>query len=211
MMRTAILFGTLSAGALLVNAVWRPRMAKWGTTADEFAKPLPGDELFPDTRIVSTRAITIDAPPARVWPWLVQMGHGRAGFYSHDWVERLLGMTYAEGRSATRILPEFQELALGDRVPYHSWASMEVVRIDPPHVLIAGEWFVLEERDGGRSTRLIVRTRGGWLETLARDNRLPWPFPLASGLVDRFLGEPLHHYMETGMLKGLKARVEALR
>ena len=84
------------------------------------AASLPGDELEKSTGIgaVSTRAITIDAPPEAVWPWLVQMGSGRAGFYTHEWVERLLLISYADGHSSTRIHPEWQELHVGDRVPY---------------------------------------------------------------------------------------------
>ena len=199
------LFGAFAVYALEV----RPRIARWGATDEEFGKRLPGDERFGGQRLVSTRAITIEAPPPQVWPWLVQMGHGRAGFYSHDWVERLLGMSYAEGHSATRLLPEFQTLAVGDRVPYHPFLRVPVEMFDPPRTLIAGEWIVLEELPGGR-TRVLVRTRGGWFERLARATpvvgRLLLPF---GALIDRLPGELLHHYMETGMLKGLKSRVEA--
>src|SRR2546429_7628000 len=70
---------------------WRPRMLRWGATKEEAAEALPGDDRTPCPRVQSTRAITIEAPPERVWPWTVQMGIERAGFYSHDWVERLLG------------------------------------------------------------------------------------------------------------------------
>ncbi len=106
-----------AAGLAAYMFVVRPQINRWGATDEEVTKPLPGDEVDPAWpasaeadacgRLVSTRAITIDAPPEEVWPWLVQIGCGRAGFYSHDWVERLVGMTYAEGHSATRIHPEF--------------------------------------------------------------------------------------------------------
>ena len=86
-----------SAYAILV----RPRISRWGATEGETRKVLPGDQLVSryGHRPVSTRAITIDAPPEVVWPWLVQMGSGRAGFYTHEWVERLLFITYADGHS----------------------------------------------------------------------------------------------------------------
>jgi hypothetical protein len=86
---------------------------------------LPGDELTPKPRVKSTRAITIEAPPERVWPWIVQMGIERAGFYTHDWFERLLfHARYVEGRhSATRIHPEPQELEVGDLIPYAATAA----------------------------------------------------------------------------------------
>ena len=194
--------------------VVRPRISRWGATDEETTKWLPGDDLpapYGDRR-VSTRAITIDAPPEDVWPWLAQMGSGRAGFYTHEWVERLLFITYAEGHSATRIHPEWQDLKVGDRVPYSRFNSLEVTMVEPPRVLIAGEWLVLEPLDSGTRTRLIARTRGGWLEAFAR--RVPLvgrPLGMLAGLIDRWPLELLHHYMEAGMLTGVKARVEATR
>jgi hypothetical protein len=190
----------------------RPRISRWGATDEEVRRTLPGDELDSSYgyRPISTRAITIDAPPEEVWPWLVQMGSGRAGFYTHEWVERLLFITYADGHSATRIHPEWQELHVGDKVPYSRLNTVEVRMVDRPRCLIAGEWLVLEPLAGGTKTRLIARTRGGWLEPLARKvpviGPLLWPI---AALIERGPGELLHHYMESGMLLGIKARVEA--
>ncbi len=178
---------------------------------EEVEKRLPGDELESPLgyRPTSTRAITIDAPPDDVWPWLVQMGSGRAGFYSHDWIERLLFVTYGEGHSATRIHPEWQELQVGDRVPYSRFNTLPVRMVDPPHCLVAGEWLVLEPTDDWRRTRLIARTRGGWLEPLVLKVPLVgWLFWPIAALVDRGPLELLHHYMESEMLKGVKQRVE---
>jgi hypothetical protein len=193
--------------------VVRPRLSRWGATDEEAVKALPGDAIARTSewgyRLVSTRAITIDAPPEAVWPWLVQMGSSRAGFHTHEWVERLLGITYADGHSATRIHPEFQELHVGDWVPYSRFNTVPVTAVDPPRLLIAGEWFVLESLTDGTRTRLLVRTRGGWLEPFAR--RLPVVGPLVARLatvIDRGPGELLHAYMEIGMLKGIKKRVE---
>lgn len=191
--------------------VVRPRIRRWGATDEEVDKSLPGDELESPMgyRPVSTRAITIDAPPHEVWPWLVQMGSGRAGFYSHDWVERLLFVTYGDGHSATRIHPEWQALRVGDRVPYSRFNTVPVTMVDAPRCLVAGEWLVLEPVDDGRRTRLIARTRGGWLEPFAR--RVPlvgmllWPIAV---VLDRGPLELLHHYMESGMLNGIKQRAE---
>jgi hypothetical protein len=78
----------------------RERLNRWGATNEEVTEVLPGDELpaIYGDRGVSTRAITIDASPEEVWPWLVQMGSGRAGFYTHEWVERLVFITYAEAK-----------------------------------------------------------------------------------------------------------------
>jgi hypothetical protein len=190
----------------------RPRINRWGATDEEIHKALPGDELENPMgdRPVSTRAITINAPPHEVWPWLVQMGSGRAGFYTHEWVERLLLITYADGHSSTWIHPEWQALSVGDRVPYSRLNTVPVVLFDPPKAFWAGEHLVLESLEAGTQTRLIARTRGGWLEPFARGAPFLWPlaWPIAA-LVDRAPGELLHHYMETGMLKGLKSRAEA--
>ena len=190
----------------------RPKISRWGATDEEVTKSLPGDELpapYGDRR-VSTRAITIDAPPDEIWPWLVQMGSGRAGFYTHESVERLMSITYADGHSSIRIHPEWQELRIGDRVPYSRFNSCEVTLVERPRVLIAGEWLVLEPLEGGSTTRLLARTRGGWFEPFAR--RVPFAGrllgPLA-GLIDRWPLELLHHYMEAGMLKGIRARAES--
>src|SRR5215207_9314743 len=87
----------------------------WGASAQEQRQPLPGDELLANATAWTTHAITIGAPPAAVWPWPVQMGWGRAGWYTYRWVDRLLFP--ANGPSADRILPEHQRLAIGDQVP----------------------------------------------------------------------------------------------
>ncbi len=209
-LRAGALVGATAGGC----AYWlfvRPRISRWGATDEEVEKRLPGDELESPMgyRPTSTRAITIDAPPDEVWPWLVQMGSGRAGFYSHDWVERLLFVTYGEGRSATRIHPEWQELRVGDRVPYSRFNTVPVTMIDPQRCLVAGEWLVLEPTANGSRTRLIARTRGGWLEPLVLKvplvGWLVWPL---AALVDRGPLELLHHYMESEMLNGIKQRAE---
>lgn len=111
---------------------------------------------------------------------------------------------------STRIHPEWQELHVGDIVPYSQFNMVDVRMVDRPHCLIAGEWRVLEPLVGGSKTRLIARTRGGWLEPLAR--KVPVIGPLLwriVALIERGPGELLHQYMESGMLLGIKARVEA--
>jgi hypothetical protein len=214
MRRASVHDGVWAVAAAVGCAYWlwvRRRVNRWGATDEEVTKRLPGDELESPMgyRPTSTRAITIDAPPEEVWPWIVQMGSGRAGFYSHDWVERLLFVTYGEGRSATRIHPEWQELRVGDRVPYSRFNSVPVRMVDPPRCLVAGEWLVLEPVDDGRRTRLVARTRGGWLEPLVLKfplvGLLVWPF---AALIDRGPLELLHHYMESEMLRGVKQRAE---
>jgi hypothetical protein len=148
----------------------RPWMERWGSTAEERRLPLAGDELVPDAE-QQTHAITIDAPPEAVWPWLVQMGQGRAGFYSHDWLERL---ACADIRNADEIHPEWQHLAGGDLVRTYrpmprleplGWiaATVEAARLLVVHEpersgIINSSWAFVLERDGER-TRLLSRWR----------------------------------------------------
>lgn len=218
--------GVALAGAVVaVYLLWRPRMLRWGATDDEAAEPLPGDDRTPNPRMQSTRAITIDAPPERVWPWLMQMGIGRGGFYTHDWVERLLFRTrYVEGRhSATRVHPELAPLAVGDAVPMGAGAFATVSEVKPYDYLVAQETFVLRPLPGS-GTRLITRYRGmGFLLPAAHAIRadagagprlIRFALLRVPGLdlliraMDFFVADPLHHYMETGMLTGIKERAE---
>ena len=154
--------GALAGAAALVGPrLWRA-MLDWGATADEARRPLPGDELLPDADLVATRAISIGAAPADVWPWLVQLGVGRAGAYSYDWLDRLFGL---DVRSSRRIVPELQGLAVGDVIPVaNDGTGLRVRILERERVLGAltddGTWawtWVLEP--AGAGTRLLSRTR----------------------------------------------------
>jgi hypothetical protein len=102
----------LAAGAAAVSypILFRGKCLNWGARPDEISRQLPGDDLLTDADIVATRAITIDAPPGDIWPWLVQMGSGRGGAYTYDWIENLFGLGM---HSADQILPQFQDLKHG--------------------------------------------------------------------------------------------------
>lgn len=149
----------------------------WGLSPEESAADLPGDEVLPGAIGGETRAITIDAPPASVWPWLAQVGFGRGGWYSYDSKE--------SGPSSHEIVPEFQELAEGDIVPTSPRGGLVVRRLDPERALVlyfdsvmaeeqsgskspmefAATWaFVLEPMPGNQ-TRLIERIRYRFGET----------------------------------------------
>jgi hypothetical protein len=187
----------------------------WGATDAEVEMSLPGDGLVPKPAYQTTRAITIDTPPEAVWPWLVQMGQERAGFYSYDWLETLFGL---EIQNADRVHPEWQNLEVGDTVrlapadQYSGHAEMRVVHFDPHRALVfgpvvetpddleaaartgAGTWAFVLSPTTHNQTRLIVRTRSrSW--TASR---------LAFHLYD-----PAHFLMERKMLLGLQERAEA--
>lgn len=205
--------------------LWRPAMLRWGTQDAEAVETLPGDNNLANPTFQSTRAITIDAPPERVWPWIVQMGIHRAGFYTHDRLERaMFHARYVEGKhSATRIHPELQDLKVGDQVPYGGGVYATVTAIEPNRHLVAGEAFVLRPIPGNR-TRLIIRYRGmGYISEAVQGTaadapaltkaiantvrKVPGALLLTRG-IDILIGDPLHHYMEVGMLRGIKERAE---
>ncbi|MCY1079295.1 hypothetical protein [Archangium lansingense] len=155
-------------GTLVYLRLLRPWLLRWGATDEEFARAMPGDELVKEPQYVTTRAITIQARPERIWPWLVQMGEGRGGFYSYVWIERLLGMRL---ENAERILPEFQQLKVGEPLavePQDDYV-MQVKVLEPERALVLGgstpppwgeaTWamglYPLDER----TTRLVSRCR----------------------------------------------------
>src|SRR6185312_12202806 len=122
----------LLAVAGIYAKVWRPWQLTWGAKPEEVARSLPGDDLVSSPTFNATRAISIDAPPEQVWPWLVQVGVGRAGWYSYDLLDNL------GRRSAWRILPQWQQLAPGDIVPISPDGAhgMNVHALDPPRSMI---------------------------------------------------------------------------
>ena len=119
----------------------RRRILTWGATAEEAAARLPGDELLEDADGVATRAITVDAPPSAVWPWIAQMGPSpRGGAYTYDWIENLLGLNM---HSVDRVLPEYQHPKVGDGFGYGP-NQMRFALVEPEHVLATrsadGNW-----------------------------------------------------------------------
>jgi hypothetical protein len=104
-------------------------MSRWGTTPSDLARVMAGDRLLVDATYSGTMAVIVNARPEHIWPWLVQMGYQRGGLYSYDWLDRLFG--YLDRPSATRILPEFQHLAVGDAIPLGWGPSWPVAAIEP--------------------------------------------------------------------------------
>jgi hypothetical protein len=198
----AVSVAVLAAGVLgerLYRGRLRERTLNWGATAEEAARSLPGDDLLADADIVATRAITVGAPPSSVWPWLVQMGPGRAGAYTYDWIENLFGLNM---HSADRIHPEWQGLEVGDVLRSgEGKPGMRVEILEPERPLVnrseAGDWvwaFVLVPENG--STRLISR------------NRISMKGAAAGQRLGMLVMEPGSLVMERRMLLGIKERAE---
>jgi hypothetical protein len=198
------------AAAAAYTGILRPWHQHWGATDAEIQERLPGDEMVPHPEIEATHAITIQAPVAAVWPWLVQVGQNRGGFYSYSWLENLVG---CDLQNADRIHPEWQNLKVGDRVWLHPKAPpLPVIVMEPRRAIVLGVaadekgyaspttgiWgFFLKEVDPN-TTRLLCRVR------YARKAGL-W-----SWLYNYVLLEPAHFVMERKMMLGIKARAEAL-
>lgn len=125
--------GSAVAATALYALVLRRRQLHWGSTSEEVASSLPGDELLAQADLTSTRAITVRAGIEQVWPWLAQMGQGRGGLYSYDWLENLVGCRM---QSADRIVAQWQDVAPGDDFRLHPDVALTVVAVEPPHALV---------------------------------------------------------------------------
>jgi hypothetical protein len=197
---------TLCVAVALAALYWFPMrrwFGRWGTTAADRARVMPGDAAVADPTYSATLAITVDAAPEQIWPWLVQMGYRRGGLYSYDWLDRLFG--YLDGPSADAILPQFQQLAVGDEIPIGRGGGFPVTAIEPNRALVLGgtgegvAWvwqfglYPLDER----RTRLVSR------------NQVRVPRTVGSWLLMRVI-EPAAFLMTRRMLLGLASRAEAL-
>jgi hypothetical protein len=201
-------------GVVVWRNVVKPWQERWGAADDEVHMSLPGDELVSEPADQITRAITIDAPPEEVWPWVVQLGADRGGFYSYEFLENLLGLDI---HNADSIVPEWQHREVGDLVFADAkgsggWYVMEIVPSEAL-VLQVGDvktgrpirrdeqlrwefvWtFVVRPAPGGRA-RLIVRERVAFGSRLTR-------------LVMAPLGV-ISFVMTRSMLRGIQSRAEA--
>lgn len=175
---SVLIAAALVAVYLLVLKPWHLR---WGATDAEVERAMPGDELLPGAES-ATRAITIAAAPEDVWPWLVQLGYGRAGWYSYDWVDNDFKP------SADRILPEYRDLRVGDTILMMPGMGFVTQSVDEPHSIVS----LL----GDGSTRLISRWRPRFERSVATF------FMLA-------LVEPGTFVMEQKMLRTIRDRVES--
>lgn len=206
--------GGLGLGAYM-SAI-RPWHRRWGATDKEVAGSMPGDELVPDANFEMTRALDINAPVEAVWPWLVQIGQGRGGFYSYNLLENMMGLDI---HSAAQIVPEWQDLQAGDRIPLEpGGGGYTVAEIVPNRHLVlytdgrgdseldkvfrqanaASTWTFLLDRLDNQRTRLVVRWRARW-------DLSGSPVSLLIGL----MLDPIEFLMERKMMQGIRGRAEA--
>ncbi|MDR2564871.1 MAG: hypothetical protein LBC97_02205 [Bifidobacteriaceae bacterium] len=200
-----VLWHLLMAGAALGTlAAWRWQR-RWGATAAEQRAVLPGDDLIPQPLAQATRAIGIDAPPDVVWPWLKQLGYGKAGFYSYAWLQRLAGLDI---ENADAIVPEWADIEVGSTVNLAEDLGLSVACAEPERALVlvgAGDpppgmgqfdfsWAFVLEPEGPVGTRLVVRERYSWSRWL-------------DGLTIKAVGW-VSFVMSRAMLQGIRARAE---
>jgi hypothetical protein len=173
----------------------------WGATDAEIGRTMPGDAEIPNATYETTLAVTVNAPAADLWPWLVQMGFRRGGLYSYDWLDRLFG--FLDASSADRILPEFQRLEVGDVIPLGRGAGFPVKALEPFRTLLLGG-----ESDGFRWTWDFGLTPvNERLTRLVSRSRARVPRSVGSMLFMCVL-EPAAFIMTRRMLLGLKRRAE---
>ncbi|MBL8164253.1 MAG: hypothetical protein JNJ61_19860 [Anaerolineae bacterium] len=216
----SVLAGLLILVLLILNPLLRHWTNRWGARDSEVRATLPGDERTPNARLAYTRAISIRAAPAQVWPWLIQIGQEKGGLYSYEMLENLIG---CKMRNADRIVAEWQHIAPGDAVRLgppgyplfrvvdlqsEHWllmagadpqtGEMGVVKSEPEVPYIVNNWLLYLSPQPDGTTRLITRSR--------MDYR---PANFANAFMWRGLMEPMNFVMEQKMLHGIKARVEA--
>lgn len=215
--RNAVFGSGVALGGLAATEAALIRLGRtYGSTREERAMPLPGDEIVARPKVTTNHAITIDAPSAAIWPWLLQMGWHRGGWYTARWVDRLLFP--ANWPSANRIIPELQETKVGDFIPDgppETGCGMIVTELEPERTLVLHstshlpaswrrdhnadlDWswaFVLVPLEGGRRTRFLFRSR--WTTS-------PWWFTLFGHLVIT----PADYLMSRAMLRGVRKRAE---
>ena len=203
-------YGSIEIGGAMATPNYRARRSRWGTTDEELAGTYPGDKLVPNPKWTADHAIAIEAPAERVWPWIVQIGQGRGGFYSYQKLENLVGSQIV---NTARILEEHQHIGAGDPIRLHPQAPPMIVAIaeEPTTLVLHGDptgadgsavlstsWaFLLHQQPDG-STRLHSRTRYFHEDTL-RSRLMGGPL----------LIEPVSFVMERKMLRVVKALVES--
>jgi hypothetical protein len=208
MNRSRILTKVLALSALLATVLaayllWaRPYQLRWGATDSEVKRSIPGDELHGKPTFLATRAITILGTPDEIWPWLVQMGYGRAGFYGYDTLENL-GSDRGI-RSADRILPEFQGFTVGDEVPISPVARMVFHAIEPNRFLV---WSGEEEELPGVFTWALYPIDENHTRLVSRI-RWSYHWNEVSILALEFFTEFTDHIAVRKILQGVKDRVE---
>jgi hypothetical protein len=169
----------VGGGAVVGVLAARRWLLRWGATREEADGSLPGDDIIASPDLVATRAITIGTSIGQVWPWIAQLGQGRGGFYSYDFLENLIG---CDIHSADRIVPEWQQVGLGDQIRLAPQVALTVALVEQGKSLVLrggvpmGDtsppydftWAFVLKDEPGKAARLLVRERYAFLRPWAR-------------------------------------------
>jgi hypothetical protein len=187
----------------LTAPLYRRWHLRWGSTRDEVLSGMPGDMMLPSAQFVSTRSITINATPESIWPWLVQIGCGRAGFYSNDLLDNLARP------SATSIVPALQHLEIGQWVPMSPSPTPTDKTAFRVHSFDAPSWMLWAKPDSTWSWQLTP-TRSGSTRLVTRIHAVyDWSHP-ATTVLSLVLMEFGDFAMARRMLRGIKTRAESV-
>jgi hypothetical protein len=204
-MRVRRVLALAGGGAAAYIFVARPRCLRWGATRQECDGVVAGDHLIAHADLTATRAISIRTSADRVWPWIAQLGQGRGGFYSYDFLENLVG---ADIHNADRIVPEWQDVKVGDQVRLAPEVGLDVAIVEPSRALVLRggtpvgnvappfdfTWAFTLAREPDGTSRLVVRERYAYLRAWA-------PLIVEPSAAISFV-------MTTRMLRGIKDRAE---
>jgi hypothetical protein len=194
------------AAHVLTGPLMHRRRARWGATDDEARWPLPGDDLIPSPTWSYTHAITIDAPRAAVWAWLVQLGQGRGGFYSYTGLENLVGCAI---ENVEELRPELQTLRVGDTIRLHRRGiGPRVTMLEPGRALVLGG--EPDARGSQAAWSFHLLTRGdGTTRLVERGRNLVGRGALARLTHGPYLLEPVGFVMSRRMLRTIKRLAES--
>ena len=201
--RQSILRGVADAVSglplFMTAPLYRRWHLRWGATEDEVRGAMPGDEIVPKASFAATRAVTIDAPPAAVWPWIVQIGYRRAGFYTYDLLDN------AGYESANVVLEEYQDPQVGDWMPMASRESDTTAF--KVKALATNQWLLWEKPNSTWAWKLDALPSGGTRLVTRLKQRYQWESP-ALALFTLALLEFGDFPMMRRVLWGIKSRAE---
>ena len=217
MYAAAVIVTVVAALLFTYLYVARPWALHWGATHLDRIAALPGDALSPYASAVVTHAVNIDAPAEAVWRWLVQIGQDRGGFYSYTFLENLAGCQMS---NATRIVPEWQQRAIGDTVwlgspnRFGGRARMVAALVEPMHSLVLatpGDWELIRTGKEGLDTTwaFVLQRKGVNTTRLTARLRSPANVGIGGRILNFIFWEPAHFVMERKMLLTIKKLAEA--
>ena len=195
-------------GMLLFSWLLRPWYSRWGVPHGEAQRPLAGDEIVPEPTLEVTRAIAIQAPPEKIWAWLVQIGQEKGGLYTYQHLENLAGCRIT---NAQRIEPQWQDPKPGDNVRLgpKGYPLFRVAAVEPERALLTQACDPVKEQPGPASWVFVIEPLGDSACRLWTRSRNSFERSFANLMIWRVITEPLHYEMERRMLIGVKQRAEA--